>query len=308
VTVHIPWLLDVVVAAFEQHLHDARGLRDSTSAAYARHARRFSRAALGADPIDIGRLAPSDVLEYIIRSTEGLHPKTVLSIEAALRSFFRFLRVEGLSDGRLEDALPSVAQRRFASLPRGGILTEEELARLLASAAASKYPARDRAIVTCFAGLGLRPGDVADLRLDDIDWRAGTLRVVAHKTRRERVLPLPREVGRAIVAYIRTERPKTSERRVFVHHREQVRGGPLTSRDVSRVVAEALRRADIVVPGRGAYVLRHTLASRMVRRGTSLKEVADFMGHRSLETTMVYAKLDLPALREVALPWPEVTP
>lgn len=223
-TIHIPWLLDVVVAAFEQHLHDARGLRDSTSAEYARHARRFSRAALGADPIDLGRLAPSDVLEYIIRSTEGLHPKTVLSIEAALRSFFRFLRVEGLSDGRLEDALPSVAQRRFASLPRGGILTEEELARLLASAATSKYPARDRAIVTCFAGLGLRPGDVADLRLDDIDWRAGTLRVGAHKTRRERVLPLPREVGRAIVAYLRTERPKTSERRVFVHHREQVRG------------------------------------------------------------------------------------
>ena len=150
--------------------------------------------------------------------------------------------------------------------------------------------------------------EVADLRLDDIDWRAGTIHIRAHKTRRAGVLPLPRDVGRAIVAYLRVERPKTTERCVFLLHGSDGRSSPFGRGRVSGIVARALRRAGIRAPIFGAHVLRHTLASRMVRRGTSLKEVADFLGHRSLDTTAIYAKLDLPALRDVALPWPEVTP
>ena len=165
---------------------------------------------------------------------------------------------------------------------------------------------RDQAIVQCLATLGLRPGEVASLCLDDIDWRGGTLQIRARKNRRGAVLPLPRVVGQALVGYLSGERPATDERRVFVVHQEERRGKPLSSAAVSRVVARAVRRAGVDAPLAGAYVFRHTVASRMVREGASLKEVADVLGHRSLDTTRIYAKLDLPRLREVALPWPEV--
>ena len=126
----------------------------------------------------------------------------------------------------------------------------------------------------------------------------------SRKTRRGAVLPLPREAGRAIVDYLREERPQTHERRVFVQHVGPRCGEPISSHTLSAAVVRALRRAGVDVPLQGAYVFRHTVASRMVRRGASLKEVADFLGHRCLDTATIYAKLDLPALREVGLPWP----
>lgn len=165
---------------------------------------------------------------------------------------------------------------------------------------------RDRAIVLCLSTLGLRPSEVADLRLEDLDWRGATIQLRARKTRRGALLPLPREAGRAIVAYLRGERPATDERRVFVQHLGSHRGKPISSTAVSEAAVRMLRRAGVMSPLAGAYVFRHTVASRMVRRGASLKEVADFLGHQSLDTAMIYAKLDLPALRQVALPWPEV--
>jgi integrase/recombinase XerD len=165
---------------------------------------------------------------------------------------------------------------------------------------------RDRAIVLCLSTLGLRPGEVADLRLEDIDWRSGTIHLCARKTRRGAVLPLPREAGRAIVEYLRGERPQTDERRVFVQHRGTNRGRPISSNAISAVAVRALQRAQVEAPLAGAYVFRHTVASRLVRCGASLKEIADFLGHRCLDTATIYAKLDLPALRDVALPWPEV--
>jgi site-specific recombinase XerD len=306
--VHSSWTLDALVAAYGQHLRRARGLRSASVAKHSLYVRRFVRGVLGDDPIDVGRLRPEDVVSFVLRSKDHFRPRTAGAIGIALRSFFRFLRSEGLIDGRLEAAVPSVASWRLAALPRG--LSDEQLERLLESASTDTgpYAVRDLAVLRCLAGLGLRAGEVADLRLDDINWREGTLHISAHKTRRAGVLPLPHEVGRAVVAYLRTGRPTTSERRVFVR---RDRGGgvaPLGCGCVSRIVARALRRAGIDAPIRGAYVLRHTLASRMVRHGTSIKEVGDFLGHRSLDTTTIYAKLDLPALRDVALPWPEVTP
>jgi site-specific recombinase XerD len=228
------------------------------------------------------------------------------AVGTALRSFFRFLRTEGVCDGRLEAAIPAVAHWRLSSLPR--CLTDEQLEAVLASFGGSTpCVLRDRAIVLCLATLGLRPGEVAELRLEDIDWRHGTVHLRTRKTRRGEVLPLPREAGRALVDYLRRERPKTGERRVFVQRLGHRRGAAVSSGVVSAAVVRALRRAGVEAPLAGAYVFRHTVASRMVRHGISLKEVGDFLGHRSLDTTAIYAKLDVPALSEVALPWPEVT-
>jgi site-specific recombinase XerD len=226
------------------------------------------------------------------------------AVTKALRSFFRFLRVEGLCDEQLEAAVPTVANWQRSTLPR--YLSDAQLKQVLASLDTSKPCGhRDRAILWCLATLGLRPGEVAELRLEDIDWRQGTVHLRRLKARRDTVVPLPREAGRTIVTYLRAQRPATDERRVFVQQLGPRRGEPISRYAVSAVVTRALRRAGIDVPVAGAYVFRHTLASRMVRRGASLKQVADLLGHRSLDTTMIYAQLDLAALRDVALPWPE---
>ncbi len=267
--------------------------------------RLLVRAALGDDPIDPTRLSPSDVMEFIVSLRGRFSPRSIKTVRTALRSFFRYLRVEGLGDERLEAAIPTVAHWRLSTLPR--YLSDQQVKLLLASFDTSTpFGRRDRAIVLCLATLGLRPREVAELRLEDIDWRRSTVRLRTRKTRRGAVLPLPRSAGRATVAYLRGVRPTTEERRVFVQYLGSHRGEPISSNAVSAVVVRALRRAGIETPLAGAYVLRHTVASRMVRRGASLKEVADFLGHRCLDSATIYAKLDLPALREVALPWPEV--
>jgi integrase len=157
------------------------------------------------------------------------------------------------------------------------------------------------------AGLGLRACEVAALSLDDLDWRVGTLRVSRGKERRASVLPLPARVGRALVGYLRHGRPHTDDRHVFVRHQLPV-GQPLGSAAVKTAVRLAFIRARLTVPFKGAHVLRHTAATRMVRAGASLKQVADVLRHRCLETTAIYAKVDLAKLAEVALPWPKVRP
>ena len=303
-TVHNSWTLDRLVEEYTQHERRTRGLRPRTLHIRARLVRMFVRGALG-DPIDPTSFAPADVVGFLTSLCGRFSPRSMQSVRSSLRSFFRFLRFKGFCNDGLEAAIPVVARWRLATLPRS--LTDQQVEQVLASFDASNPCGhRDQAIVQCLATLGLRPGEVADLCLDDIDCRGGTLQIRARKNRRGVMLPLPRVVGQALVGYLSGERPATDERRVFVVHQEERRGKPLSSAAVSRVVARAVRRAAVDAPLAGAYVFRHTVASRMVREGASLKEVADVLGHRSLDTTTIYAKLDLPTLREVALPWPEV--
>ncbi len=301
------WVLDDLIEAYKQHQRRTRGLRDTTLRGYERHVRVFVRGALGADPVDPGRLSPADVVEFVGSTALRWSPASMRAVRTALRSFLRFLRVQGVCDERLEAAIPRVAVWRLSRLPRG--LTEDQLTRVLASLDALSTPCgpRDRAIVWCLATLGLRPGEVAELCLDDIDWRAGTIAVGRRKNRRGAVAPLPREAGGAIADYLHGHRPRTDVRRVFVRHVGPRRGQPIGATAVSEVVSRVLARAGVDAPMAGAYVLRHTVASRMVAHGVSLKEVADFLGHRDLDTTAIYAKLDLSALRKVALAWPEVS-
>lgn len=299
--------LDALIEAFEQHQRRTRGLRAQTLHGYARFVRGLIREALGDDPIDVSLLGPSDVIRFVRTMTGRFSPRSMKAVGTALRSFLRFLRTEGFCDERLEAAIPAVANWRLSALPR--CLTDEQLDQMLASFdTATPCARRDRAIVLCLSTLGLRPGEVAGLHLEDIDWRRGIVHLRTRKTRRGALLPLPREAGSAIVDYLREERPRSGERRVFVQHLGCRRGAPVSSAVVSASVVRALRRAGIEAPLTGAYLLRHTVASRMVRRGTSLKEVGDFLGHHCLDTTTIYAKLDLPALYDVALPWPEVMP
>ena len=298
--------LGLLLEAYEHYEQRTRGLRPRTLRGYQYLVRQFVRAVLGEDPIDISRLNAGDVITFFTSVRGRFRPSTIRTVGTALRSFFRYLLVSGLGDTRLEAAIPAVACWKLAHLPRG--LSDAQYDRLIASlGSATLCGRRDRAIVLCLATLGLRPGEVAQMCLQDIDWRSGTLQLATRKSRRGAVLPLPRAAGQAIVEYLQRERPSSRERQVFLRHSRGRKGEAITAGIVTGAVVRALKRAEIDAPIAGAYVLRHTVASRMVRHGTRLKEVADFLGHRDLGTTTIYAKLDLPALRDVALPCPEVT-
>ncbi|HND40650.1 MAG TPA: tyrosine-type recombinase/integrase, partial [Accumulibacter sp.] len=164
-----------------------------------------------------------------------------------------------------------------------------------------RKPRRGYAIVRCALDMGLRAGEIANLSIDDIDWREGTVTMKGTKSRRQDILPLPMATGQALADYLQHERPANPSRALFFCRRES-RDIPVTTHAVQNVIRRACRRVGL--PDSGSHLLRHTLACRLVENGSSLKEVADVLRHRSLETTRIYAKLDTPSLAEVALPWP----
>ena len=218
----------------------------------------------------------------------------------ALRSYLRFRAFEGDHVEHLLPLIVSPACWRLAPLPQ--TLSRAEVAQLL-DAFPPELPSRLRsyAIVRCVVDLGLRSREVISLDLDDIDWAAGILRIVKCKSRRVDVMPLPQATGSAIAAYLRSERPRTANRRVFVRHVAPV-DEPLGPDVVRNAVREAYRRCGL--PYTRVHILRHTLASRLLNTGGTLKEVADVLRHRELDTSLIYAKVDIGRLSAVTMPWP----
>lgn len=296
--------LDELVSAFQEYLRRTRGVSPDERRKRARHVRVFIKYVSGDDPVDVRVFSTPDVISFIKSLVDRYRPRTIAHVCTSLRSFFRFLRVAGLRDDRLDEAVPGVVFRRLGGLPRylDPRLLEQFISALDRSTPCAR---RDRAMILCVARLGLRASEVVRIRLEDIDWRAGMLHVPTRKTGRGALLPLATEVGEAVAAYLKDGRPKTRSRHVFVLHHKRV-GEPTTQQTMHDAMRFALGKAGIDAPVRGPNLLRHTLATRLVRSGASLKEVADLLGHRRLETTQIYAKLDLESLREVAQPWPEV--
>jgi len=296
--------LEEVLAAFDEHLRRTRGVCPGTRCNYASFVRAFLQAVFAEGPVEVVKINARDVFGFVGGLTRRYQPGTVELAASALRSFFRFLRAAGLRDDRLEDAVPMVPRRR-TGLPRH--LESGQFERLIASLdSSSPRGLRDRAIILCMARLGLRASEVVQLRLQDIDWRDATVRVRARKTGHGALLPLPGEVGAALAGYLQHARPDTCARQVFVLHRQRV-GAPISGSIVRRAVDNALRNAGMDAPIRGANLLRHSLATDLLGHGASLREIADLFGHRSLATTRIYGSVDVAALREVALPWPQAT-
>jgi integrase/recombinase XerD len=293
-----------VLAAFDEHLRRARGVCPGTRRNYARFVRAFLQAVFADGPVEVAEICARDVAGFTGVLTRRYRPGTVELAASSLRSFFRFLRAAGLRADRLEDAVPMVPHRR-TGLPRH--LDPGRFGQLIASLdSSSPRGLRDRAIILCMARLGLRASEVVQLRLEDVDWRNAVLRVRARKTGHGALLPLPGVVGAALADYLQHGRPATRARQVFVLHRLRA-GAPISSSIVGRAVDNALRRAGMDAPIRGANLMRHSLATDLLGHGASLSEIADLLGHRSLATTRIYASVDVAALREVALPWPGAT-
>jgi site-specific recombinase XerD len=287
-----------LVANFRTWLRKHRGASDATIKLYARDAVR-SMTALGSDPTG---WAPSDVRNYFMERASSSGSGTIEKLTTSLRAFLRYLAVEGRCEPGLDNAVPAYAHWRLADMPR--YLAAEQVSRLIATCDGEAIARRrDRAIVLLLARLGLRAGDVAQLRLTDIEWQTGSLRV-SGKSRYEVRLPLPQDVGDAIAAYLECRPSVGRSDRVFLRTIAPYR--PFRNGDgISSVVKRIMKRAGIVTPVKGAHVLRHTAATEMLRHGVPLEKIGLVLRHRGIDTTAYYAKADVALLKQIAQPWPE---
>jgi integrase/recombinase XerD len=288
--------------AFCQWMRQQRGTRDSTLSNYRIHLCELLRR-LGEEP---DKFDARSLRQFVL---EGRHTRGWAAAKTrttALRMFLRFLIAEGKCASGLDECIPVLAHWRLASLPR--YLQPNEVERLIASCdPASAVSKRDRAILLLLARLGLRAGDIVQLRLCDIDWKGAWIQVCG-KGRHHARLPLTQEVGQALVAYIKDGRPRTETDAVFVRCRAPFHAFS-SHCAVSGIVDRAIRRAGVTRPTRGAaHLLRHTVATSMLRRGASLQQIAALLRHQSIATTQIYTKVDVTALRKIAQPWPEVQP
>lgn len=290
----------VLLAGFRAWLAGERGLSRETVRCYGIQAGIFLTWLSDRDPVDVvvRQLHPGQVTAFMVGYCPGRNTWSAKAMATSLRALLRFLHVSGLTPISLAAAVPGVAGWRLASLPRG--LDAAVVARLLGSCdRTTMVGRRDYAILTVLARLGLRGAEVIGLELDDIDWRSGEIVVHGKGNRLDR-LPLPVEVGDAIVAYLTDGRPACTTRVVFCTARAPDR--PLTAAALRQVMGRACRRAGL--PRAGAHRLRHSLATDMLRAGASLPEVGQVLRHRSALSTAIYAKVDENALRPLARPWP----
>jgi site-specific recombinase XerD len=287
--------------AFERYLRDERGLARATVVNYVPFVRSFLNGRFGNGRVTLSRLTAGDVVRFVQHQAPRLHLKRAKLLTSALRSFLYYVRYRGAITLDLAAAVPTVANWSMTSIPRaipadhvrqllGGIRRDTAIGR------------RDYAILLLLARLGLRSSEVVFLELDDIDWKAGCLSVHGKSGWRAE-LPLPSDVGEAIVAYLQHGRPRSISRRVFLRGKAPIRGflGPSA---IGSLVRHALERAGIDAPTKGAHQFRHALATQMLRHGASLTQIGELLGHRSPETTKIYTKVDVDALRTLALPWP----
>jgi site-specific recombinase XerD len=297
--------VDEELRRYDEYMDHVRGLATKTRSMALRIVRRLLASRFGEGAIDIAAIQPEHVRQFFAQQAKLYSkPANAGTVVAALRGYFRYRASLGDAVHGLIGALSYPANWQLASLPK--TLTAEEVEQLVgALGQPGRSLRRADAIVRCALDLGLRSGEVARLSLDDIDWRAGTITLRHTKGRRDDVLPLPATTGAAIAAYLKHERPKTRNRAVFVRHvapRDQPAGPDL----VRKTIRQAFKRAGL--PYTRSHLLRHTMANRLLAGGSSLKEVADVLRHRSLNTTLIYAKLDSRKLAEVALPWPGSAP
>ena len=287
---------EALLASFETYLLTERALAPGTVRGYVDHAHRF----LGWLPAEtsLAEVTASEVTAALRREATAVSVAATQYFRAGLRAFLRFCFTEGLLDVDLSDAALAVTGRRRSSLPRG-IEPKAACALLCSCDRRTTLGRRDYAILITLLRLGLRAGEVARLRIDDLDWRAGEL-VVRGKAARHDRLPLPVEVGEAIAAYLLRGRPRSDRREVFLRARAPF--DPIASGTVSSTVRRACRRAGIDEVG--PHRLRHTVACEMVKAHVPLVEIAQVLRHKSLQSTAIYARVDLGTLRELAAPWP----
>ena len=293
--------VELCMQSYEGYLRHVSGLAPTTIAAYQKFVRSFLQHCFASEKIILSCLSSQDVVEFVQQQAPRLHPKRAKYMSTALRSFLRYASYLGETSLELVGAVPSSANWQMLSIPRG--ICTEQTEKLLASIHRDTATGRrDYAIVMLFARLGLRVIEVQRLSFDDIDWVNGTLQLQT-KGNKRRTVPLTEEIGEAIVDYLYRGRPKCASRHVFVRAKAPVEGFRNVS-SICAIIGRAIARGGIVAPTNGTHQFRHGLAIEMLRRKLSLEQIGDVLGHSHPDTTRIYAKVDLEALRSLALPWP----
>jgi site-specific recombinase XerD len=286
---------------YENYLTTECGRSPVTVVGYWRYIRRFVAERFGDTPLCFRKVVPKDIAAFAQRHARSGSPKVVQVMVTSLRSFFRFLFRHALTDIDLAAAVPTVPQWRLTEVPK--FLTPAQVEQVLQACQRDTAAARrDHAILLLMARLGLRASEVIALELDDLDWRAGELTVRGKGGYHDR-LPLPVDVGKALAIYLRQYRPPCTTRRAFLRTKAPLRGFAHPS-SISTIVCRALGRAGLQPDFKGSHILRHSLATGMLRAGASLDEIGEVLRHRVPNTTEIYAKVDIHGLRSLALPWP----
>jgi site-specific recombinase XerD len=293
--------IDPLLRDYGRFLAQERGLSQASLHSYLPIARHFLSEVPGADALRLDELGAADISRFVLRATSTLSPKRVQLTTTVLRSLLGFLYQRGQLATPLAGAVPTVATWRWSDLPR--FLEPEQVHQLLhCCEQSSPHGERDYAVLLLLARLGLRAAEVAHLNLEDLDWNAGEI-LIRGKSSREERLPLPPEVGRALATYLRKGRPPCSSRRVFLRV-QAPREGLSCATAIGHIVRRALHRAQLHPAHTGAHLLRHSLATQMLRGGASLTQIGQILRHQVPQTTEIYAKVDFAALRAVAQPWP----
>lgn len=286
---------------FETFLRSQRGLAPRTVTAYVEDAHRLLADRFRGQTLCLQQLRARDIDHFILREARRVSRSSVNRTLAALRCFLRYALQRKAIKTNLAAGLPKVARWRFSHLPNS--LGPEQVERLLGSCDDSTAAGqRDHAILLLLARLGLRVAEVGSLRLEDLNWDHGEIVVHAKRQRIQR-LPLPKEAGVAVAKYLRHARPHCPSRTVFIRQTAPWRG--LCPSGISQIVRRALKRAGLKPEHTGGHLLRHSLATNMLRKGASLREIGQLLGHDDPTTTQIYAKVDIEALRAIARPWME---
>jgi integrase/recombinase XerD len=292
-----------LVTAFACHLREQQGLASPTIERYTSAARQFLENRFSAGAVDLRAVAATDIVEFIRGQLAFLTPQGLKCVVTSMRSFLRFGQYRGDVACELVAAVPAVATwATTPALPRA--ISPDHAQRAIDSCdLGTAIGLRDRAILLILARLGLRANEVITLQLGDCDWNRGQVRVRS-KGGRECLLPMPDDVGSAIAAYLERGRPSSDDRHLFLRSTAPIRGFMPGSDAIGSIVKYALARAGVNSPHRGSHQFRHALAVRMLRSGASFAEIGEVLRHRSPQTTSIYARVDIDALRPLALPWP----
>jgi len=286
---------------FSRHLEQERGLSQSTLHNYLPVIRCFLTERFGSDGIVLNEIDASDVIQFVLRYARTMSCRRAQLMTSALRGFFRFLYFRGDTASDLASSVPTVADWKMSELPKS--LKPEEVERLLQNCdRCTAIGQRDYAVLILLARLGLRAGEVVAMKLDDIRWEAGLITIRGKGARHDQ-LPIPQDVGEALATYLLHGRPPCDTRRVFIRVRAPRRGFS-SSVAIADIVRRALTRAGIDSMRKGAHLLRHSLATKMLQRGACLSEIGEILRHSTQNTTEIYTKVDLVALSALAQPWP----
>jgi site-specific recombinase XerD len=293
--------IDLLLHDYGQFLTQERGLRQASLDNYLPVAGRFLSETFGKKTVNLHKLTTEAINEFIFRDASTFSPKRVQLTASALRSFLGFVYLRGQLATPLAASVPTVATGHLAELPQ--FLEPAQVQRLLQGCDRNDpCGRRDYAVLLLLARLGLRAGEEVHLCLEDINWSAGEV-LIRGKSAREDRLPLLSDVGRALADYLQKGRPLCSSRRVFIRMKAP-HVGFASSVAICDIVRRALLRAKLQPENKGAHLLRRSLATQMLRGGASLTQIGQILRHQRTQTTEIYAKVNLPALRTVAQPWP----